>query len=146
MHWKRSSKARIASDISTVLRIRQGEKRKRCHPKSVFRLAKATYFSSKNPINKLALSNRRLLIAAEFHFVQCSVEKRQLKTSQVDTKVSSCCINFLHELTCQILTNQSIKIGRRASPARDLGEKSQNNWHVFLACKNWLNLSFWGQF
>ena len=25
-----------------------------------------------------------------------------------------CCINFPHELTCQILTNQSIKIGRRA--------------------------------
>ena len=27
---------------------------------------------------------------------------------------SRCCINFPHELTCQILTNQSIKIGRRA--------------------------------
>ena len=31
MHWKLSSKARIASDFSTLLRIKQGEKRKRCH-------------------------------------------------------------------------------------------------------------------
>ena len=36
--------------------------------------AKATYFSTKNPINKLAMNNRRLLIATEFHFVD-SVEK-----------------------------------------------------------------------
>ena len=35
--------------------------------------AKATYFSTKNPINKLAMNNRRLLMAAEFHFVH-SVE------------------------------------------------------------------------
>ena len=50
-------------------------KRKRCHPKSDFRLWQATYFSTKNLINKLAMNNRRLLRAAEFHFVQCSVEK-----------------------------------------------------------------------
>ena len=52
-----------------------------------------------------------------------SRRKRQLKTSQVDTKLfsfscqskqfSRCCIIFSHELTCQILTNQSVKIGRR---------------------------------
>ena len=36
--------------------------------------AKATYFSTKNPINKLAMNNRRLLIATEFHFVH-SVEE-----------------------------------------------------------------------
>ena len=30
-----------------------------------------------------------------------------------------CCINFPHELTCQILTNHSIKIGRTAWPTRD---------------------------
>ena len=43
-------------------------------------------YSTKNPINKLAMNNRRLLIATEFHFVH-PVEKRQLKTSQVDTKL-----------------------------------------------------------
>ena len=36
--------------------------------------AKATYFSTKNPINNLAMNNRRLLMATEFHFVD-SVEK-----------------------------------------------------------------------
>ena len=35
---------------------------------------------------------------------------------------SRCCIIFSHELTCQILTNQSIKIGRRAWPTRDHGK------------------------
>ena len=35
---------------------------------------KATYFSTKNPINKLAMNIGRILIAAEFHFVH-SVEK-----------------------------------------------------------------------
>ena len=131
MHWKLSSKAKIASDFSTLLRIKQGEKRKRCHPKSDF--------LTKNPINKLAMNNRRLLIAAEFHFVQCSVEKtvknitswhKTLSASAISKQVSRCCINFPHELTCQILTNQSIKIGRRAWPTRDLGEKSQKQ----LAC------------
>ena len=157
MHCKLLSKATIASDFSTLLCIKQGEKRKRYHPKSDFRLWLATYFSTKKPINKLAMNNRRLLIAAEFHFVH-SVEKRHLKTSQVDTKlnfvgfscqskqVKKCCINFPHELSCQVLTNQSIKIGRRARPTRDLGEKVNSNWHVFPVCKNWLNFSFLGQF
>ena len=53
--------------------------------------------------------------------------KRQLKESQVDTKLcqlrlakkTSRCINFAHELTWQILTNHSIKIGREAWPTRD---------------------------
>ena len=49
-------------------------KRKRCHSKSDFRLWQATYFSTKNLINKLAMNNKRLLIAAEFHFAH-PVEK-----------------------------------------------------------------------
>ena len=44
--------------------------------------AKATYFSTKNPINKPAMNNRRLLMAAVFHFAH-----PVLKTSQVDTKL-----------------------------------------------------------
>ena len=40
-------------------------------------------------------------------------------------QVSKCCINIPHELTCQILTNQSIKIGGRMWPPHDYGEKSQ---------------------
>ena len=56
-----------------------------------------------------------------------------LKTSQVDSnsvsfscqskQLSRCCINFMHELTCQILTNQSIKVGRGAWSTRDHGKK-----------------------
>ena len=72
--WKLSSKAGIAWDFWTLLRIKQGEKRKRCHPKSGFRLWQATHLSTKNPINKLAMNNRILLIAAVFHFVH-PVEK-----------------------------------------------------------------------
>ena len=133
MHWKLSSKARIASDFSTLLRIKQGEKRKRCHPKSDFRLWQATYFSTKNPVNKLAMNNRRLLIAAEFHFVhpveKDSEKQRKLTQNSVSfscqsKQVSRRCINFPHELTCQILTNQSINIGRRARPTRVNGEQS----------------------
>ena len=37
--------------------------------------SKETLFSTKNPINKLAINYGRLLIAGEFHFVQCSVKK-----------------------------------------------------------------------
>ena len=70
------------------------------------------------------MNNRRLLIAAEFHFVH-KVEKDSLKhhkltqnsvsfscQSKQSKHDSSCCINFPYELTGQILTNQSIKIGR----------------------------------
>ena len=56
----------IASDFS----IKQGEKRKRI---DAIR-NRMTYFSTKNPIDKLAMNNRRLLIVAEFHFVH-PVEK-----------------------------------------------------------------------
>ena len=69
------------------------------------------------------MNNRRLLIAAEFHFVH-PVEKDSQKHHKLtqnsvsfsgqSKQVSRCCINIPHELTSQILTNQSIKIGRRA--------------------------------
>ena len=79
--------------------------------------------------------------------LQCtSSGKRQVKTSQDDTKpcqlqlwvkkVSSCCINFQHELTCQMLTNQCIKGGRIAWPTRVST--------VFPTCKNWLNFHIRG--
>ena len=115
----------------------------------------ATHFSTKHPINKSAMNNRRLLIAAVFHFVH-PVEKdikkhhrtswhKTMSASAVKNskQVSRCCINFPHELTCQILTNQSIKIGRRAWPTRDHGKK-RSSPPVFL--KNWLNFRVRGQF
>ena len=80
------------------------------------------------------MNDRRLLIAAEFHFVH-PVKKRQKKNKKTNQNKqkkknklaqnsvffscqskqdSRCCINIPHELNCQILTNQSIKIRRRA--------------------------------
>ena len=72
--WKLSSKVRIAWAFIILVRILQGEKQKRCHPKSHYRLWQATHFSTKNPINKPAMNKRTLLIAAVFHFVH-PVEK-----------------------------------------------------------------------
>ena len=60
-----SSKASIASDFATLLRIKQDENEND---------AIRNRISDFDPINKLAMNNRRLLIAAEFHFVH-PVEK-----------------------------------------------------------------------
>ena len=55
------------------------------------------------------MNYRRILIKAVFHFVHHKVTQN----SVIWKHVSRCSINFLHELTCQISTNQSIKIGRK---------------------------------
>ena len=61
-------------------------------------------------------------------------------------QVSRCCINFPHELTCQILTNQSIKIGRRAWPTRDHGKKRSSPPVFFKKLAECLRLkSVWNQ-
>ena len=149
--WKPSSNARIAWEFWTLLNTHQARwKRKRCHPKSDFRLWQATHLWTKKPINKLAVNNRRLLIAAVFHFVH-PVEKGSWKNHKLTQNsvsfscqsklVSRCYINIPYELTCQILTNQSIKIGRRAWPTRDLGKK-RSSPPVFL--NNWLNFRVHG--
>ena len=66
---KVSSNAGIASDFATLLRIKQDE-----NENVVIRKRISDFDSTKNPIKKLAMNNRRLLIAAEFHFVH-PVEK-----------------------------------------------------------------------
>ena len=154
--WKLSSKARIAWAFIILLRIQQGEKQKRCHPKSDFRLWQAAYFSTKNSINKPAsMYNRSFLIAAVFHFVhpvqKDSQKHHELTQNSVSfscqrKQVPRCCINFPHELTCQIFTNQSIKIGRGAWPTRDYGEKSEKHLSSPPAFLNkWLNFRVRGQ-
>ena len=65
-----SSKASIASDFATLIRIKQGESEN-----DAMRNRISDFALTKNQINKLAMNNRRLLqIAAEFHFVH-PVEK-----------------------------------------------------------------------
>ena len=54
--------------------------------------AKATYFSTKHPINKPAMNNRRLLIAAVFHFVH-PVEK----DSQKHHKLTENSVSFSYQ-------------------------------------------------
>ena len=53
----------------TLLRIKQDE-----NENDAIRNRISDFDSTKNPINKLAVNNRRLPIAAEFHFVH-PVEK-----------------------------------------------------------------------
>ena len=99
--WKLSSKARIAWAFIILARIQQGEKQKRCHPKSDYRLWQATHFSTKNPINKPAMNKRTLLIAAVFHFVH-PMEKYSSKHDKLtqnsvsfscqSKQLSRCCI------------------------------------------------------
>ena len=67
--WKGSNKASIDSDFATLLRIKQGESENDAMWNRI-----SDFDSTKNQINKLAMNNRRLLIAAEFHFVH-PVEK-----------------------------------------------------------------------
>ena len=85
--WKLSSKAKIASDFS----IKQGENENESMPSEIgFPTLTSDVFSTKNPINKLAMSNRRLLIAAEFHLyiqwkktVKNITQKKKLSASAV---------------------------------------------------------------
>ena len=78
-------------------------------------------FLTTNPINKPAMNYRRILIAAVFIlYMQWTVKnmtswrRKTPSASAIRKQISRCRIHFPHELTCQILTDQSIKIRRRA--------------------------------
>ena len=106
--WKPSSKVRIAKDFSTLLRIQQGEVLreayfwKRWFP---ITFCQAAHFSTKNPIDEPAKNNKRILIAAVFHFAD-AVQKdglnirrwhKSLSASATSKQVFRCCINFPHD-------------------------------------------------
>ena len=95
----------------------------------------------------------------QLYFILCIQWKKTVKKHHKLTKnsvgfscqskqVSRCCINFLLELTCQILTNQGIKLdGRRAWSTRDYGEKSEKPLSSLLVFLNdWLNFRVRDQF
>ena len=130
------------------------------HPKSDFQLWQPAHFPTKNSINKPAMNQRRLLIAAVFHFKH-PVEKDSKRhhkltkysvsfSCQTESKQGSrCCINqFLHELTCQILTTEHKKLdGRRAWSTRVYGQKSEKPLSSLLVSLNeWLNFRVRDQF
>ena len=72
--WKISSKASIALDFATLLRIKQGGNENDAIRNRISDFDKRRISQLKNPINKLAMNNRRFLISAAFHFVH-PVEK-----------------------------------------------------------------------
>ena len=97
------------------------------------------------------MTNRRLLIAAVFHFMH-PVEKDSKKHHKLTkNSVSFSCQRMLSKFSAWTHlsktnhTNQSI--GRRAWPTRDYGEKSEkplSSLRVFL--NDWLNSRVWNQF
>ena len=106
--WKPSSKVRIAKDFSTLLRIQQGEVLreayfwKRWFP---ITFCQAAHFSTKNPIDEPAKNNKRILIAAVFHFAD-AVQKdglnirrwhKTLSASATSKQDFRCRINFPHD-------------------------------------------------
>ena len=82
--WKVSSKASIASDFSTLLRIKQDKKRKRCHPRiSDFH---KRHISQSKPNKQITHEQQKTPDSSWISFCTSS-GKRQLKTSQVHTKL-----------------------------------------------------------
>ena len=77
--------------------------------------------------------------------------KKQFKTSQVDTILSALAVKvnkiqdaayiFRMNSPFIILTNQSMKIGRRAWPTRDHGEKSQKQLSSLPVIAGWIFVS-----
>ena len=133
--------------------IQQGEKQKRCHPKSDFRLWQAAYFSTKNSINNVT---QKFLESSCISFCTSSA-KRQSKTSRVDTKLCQFQLSkktsskMLHKFSAWThLSNfdqSEHKIGLGAWPTRNYGEKSEKHLSsppVFL--NNRLNFRVQGQF
>ena len=98
------------------------------------------------------MNNLRILLAS--YFILCIQQKKTVKSfttvihktpsvSAISKQVSRCCKNFFHELTCQLLTNQNINIGRRAWPSVTMVRKVKSNFPV---CKSRLNSRVRGQF
>ena len=106
-------------------------------------------------VKRSSLPSPPLLFIAFFTLHRSPLSERleqakRKKTVKTQNTVSfscqskQCCINFPHELTCQILTDQSIEIERRAWPTRDHGEKLKAT--VFPACNSCLNFRIRGHF
>ena len=136
--WRPSSRAAIAWDFSTLLASNKDKwvsSFLKTMPSEIgfsMTLTSGAFLNQKRNKQTSHELHRTILLAALFHLVH-QVEKtvknitrwhKTLSASAISKQVSRRCINFLHELTCQILTNQNIKIGRRAWSTRD-SEKSQ---------------------
>ena len=64
--------------LSPLTHVKQGEKRKGCHPKSDNRILTSDALLNQKS-NKQAMNNKRLLLAAVFHFSTSSGKRQLLK-------------------------------------------------------------------
>ena len=108
--------------ILFILHVKQGEVSK-SDPSEIrfpMTLTSGAFLNQKTNYKQTSLESCKNLASNCISFCASS-GKRQLKASQktlsvsaIRKQVSRCSINFPHELTCQLLTNQNIKTGRRA--------------------------------
>ena len=92
-------------------------KRKRCHLKSDYPILTSDAFLNQKHNKQTSHGKQKTLDSSCISFCTSSRNitswHKSLSASAVRVKqLSRCCINFSYELTCQILTNQSMKIGR----------------------------------
>ena len=144
--WRPSSKARINRAFWTLLRIKQNQarwKKEKMPFETGFPIILTSgAFLNHKPNKQTSHELQKNLDSSSIHFVQMTRWRHKtLSTSAIRMQVSRCCINFPHELTCQILTNQSIKIGRRAWPTGDHGEKSQKRLPSLHVKAGWIFVS-----
>ena len=75
----------------------------------------ATYFSTKNPINKLAMNNRRLLIGAVFHYIQWKKTVKNITSWHKTLSASAVKVNNFQDAAEIFRMNSSVKFSRRVS-------------------------------
>ena len=120
--WKLSSKARMAWDFSTLLSIQKGEKTETMPSEIVFPTSTSGAFLNQTVNKQTSHEKQRILdTAAVFQFPH-PVEKLSFKNITSWHKTLSA------SAVKVILTNQSIKIGRRAWPTRDMVRKVKSIW------------------
>ena len=127
--WKVSRKASIASDFSTLLRIKQGEKRKQCHPKSDFRLWQVTYYSTKNPINKLAMNNRTLYPASRGYIFAVWAGVRKVASADKRSIFYRACAKFVTRFASNWL---SARVSRESNLRKLLSNNSPPAFVLFF--------------
>ena len=129
--WKVSSKASIASDFSTLLGIKQGEKRKQCHPKSDFRLWQVTYCSTKNPINKLAMNNRRLYLASRGYIFAVWAGVRKVASADNRSIFYRACAKFVMRFASNWFV-KSARVSRESNLRKLLSNNSPRAFVLFF--------------
>ena len=134
--WKVSSKSCISSDFATLLCIKQGENENDAIRNRISDLTSDVFLNQK-PKKQTSHEWQKTPDSSWISFCTSS-GKRQLKHHKLTQNPVSLSCQSKQELTCQILTNKSINIGRRAWPTRDHGEKSQKKLSSLPVTTDWI--------